>query len=35
MTVRVLGLDTSNYTTSCAVFDGAGGVNRGRIQSIV
>lgn len=29
--MRVLGLDTSNYTTSCAVFDGAGGVNRGRI----
>jgi len=32
--VRVLGLDTSNYTTSCAVFDGAGGVNRGRILDV-
>ena len=32
--MRVLGLDTSNYTTSCAVFDGAGGVNRGRILDV-
>ena len=32
--MRVLGLDTSNYTTSCAVFDGEGGVNRGRILDV-
>ena len=27
MTMPVLGLDTSNYTTSAAVFDGADGCN--------
>ena len=32
--MRVLGLDTSNYTTSCAVFDGEKGVNRGRILDV-
>ena len=32
--MRVLGLDTSNYTTSCAIFDGEGGVNRGRILDV-
>lgn len=32
--MQVLGLDTSNYTTSCAVFDGEGGVNRGRILDV-
>ncbi len=31
MTMPVLGLDTSNYTTSAAVFDGAGGCNAGRL----
>ena len=29
-----LGLDTSNYTTSAAVFDGAGGVNAGRLLEV-
>ncbi|MGM9607765.1 MAG: DNA-binding protein [Oscillospiraceae bacterium] len=29
-----LGLDTSNYTTSAAVFDGAEGVNRGRLLEV-
>ena len=29
MTMPVLGLDTSNYTTSAAVFDGADGCNAG------
>ena len=28
--MAVLGLDTSNYTTSAAVFDGAGGCNAGQ-----
>ena len=32
--MQVLGLDTSNYTTSCAVFDGEGGVNRGHILDV-
>ena len=31
---RVLGLDTSNYTTSAAVFDGAAGVNRSRLLDV-
>ena len=30
----VLGLDTSNYTTSAAVFDGAGGRNQGRLLEV-
>ena len=30
----VLGLDTSNYTTSAAVFDGQEGVNRGRLLEV-
>ena len=30
----VLGLDTSNYTTSCAVFDGEKGINQGRILEV-
>lgn len=35
MTVPVcLGLDTSNYTTSAAVFDGAGGRNIGRLLEV-
>ena len=29
-----LGLDTSNYTTSAAVFDGAEGVNQGRLLDV-
>ncbi len=29
-----LGLDTSNYTTSAAVFDGAGGSNAGRLLDV-
>ena len=29
-----LGLDTSNYTTSAAVFDGADGVNAGRLLEV-
>lgn len=29
-----LGLDTSNYTTSAAVFDGANGVNAGRLLEV-
>ena len=29
-----LGLDTSNYTTSAAVFDGAAGENRGRLLNV-
>ena len=32
--MRVLGLDTSNYTTSAAVFDGEGGCNAGRLLSV-
>ena len=30
----LLGLDTSNYTTSAAVFDGAGGRNQGRLLEV-
>ena len=30
----VLGLDTSNYTTSVAVFDGQGGINEGRLLEV-
>lgn len=30
----VLGLDTSNYTTSAAVFDGADGCNAGRLLAV-
>lgn len=30
----VLGLDTSNYTTSVAVFDGSGGHNEGRLLEV-
>ena len=30
----VLGIDTSNYTTSVAVFDGHGGMNAGRLLSV-
>ena len=29
-----LGIDTSNYTTSCAVFDGSDGVNCGRLLDV-
>ena len=29
-----LGFDTSNYTTSAAVFDGAAGENRGRLLTV-
>lgn len=29
-----LAFDTSNYTTSCAVFDGAAGINSGRILDV-
>ncbi len=32
--MRTLGLDTSNYTTSAAVFDGAGGFNAGRLLEV-
>lgn len=32
--MAVLGLDTSNYTTSAAVFDGEGGCNAGRLLSV-
>lgn len=32
--MRVLGLDTSNYTTSAAVFDGAGGYNDSRLLDV-
>ena len=34
MTGRVLGLDTSNYTTSAAVFDGREGHNAGRLLDV-
>lgn len=34
MTMPVLGLDTSNYTTSAAVFDGAEGHNAGRLLAV-
>jgi N6-L-threonylcarbamoyladenine synthase len=30
----VLGFDTSNYTTSCAFFDGTGGKNSGRLLDV-
>lgn len=33
-TLRCLGLDTSNYTTSAAVFDGSGGENLGRLLDV-
>ena len=29
--MRTLGIDTSNYTTSAAVFDGRDGYNAGRL----
>ena len=32
--VRCLGLDTSNYTTSAAVFDGTEGMNAGRLLDV-
>jgi N6-L-threonylcarbamoyladenine synthase len=32
--MRCLGMDTSNYTTSAAVFDGQGGGNAGRLLSV-
>ena len=32
--MRTLGLDTSNYTTSAAVFDGAGGENAGQLLTV-
>ncbi len=32
--MRALGLDTSNYTTSAAVFDGKGGLNAGRLLEV-
>ena len=32
--MRVLGLDTSNYTTSAAVFDGTGGHNASRLLDV-
>ena len=32
--MRALGLDTSNYTTSAAVFDGAGGHQAGRLLAV-
>lgn len=32
--MRALGLDTSNYTTSAAVFDGAGGENAGQLLTV-
>ena len=34
MSVRALGLDTSNYTTSAAVFDGRDGYNAGRLLEV-
>ena len=34
MSLRALGLDTSNYTTSAAVFDGARGFNAGRLLDV-
>lgn len=34
MISRCLGLDTSNYTTSAAVFDGEGGLNAGRLLEV-
>jgi len=32
--MAVLGLDTSNYTTSVAVFDGQNGWNEGRLLDV-
>ena len=32
--MQVLGLDTSNYTTSAAVFDGTAGKNQGRLLQV-
>ena len=32
--MRTLGLDTSNYTTSAAVFDGAEGENAGQLLTV-
>ena len=32
--MTVLGLDTSNYTTSAALFDGQEGVNRSRLLEV-
>lgn len=32
--MRTLGIDTSNYTTSAAVFDGEGGENAGRLLEV-
>ena len=34
MTMPVLGLDTSNYTISAAVFDGADCCNAGRLLAV-
>ncbi len=34
MSMRALGIDTSNYTTSAAVFDGSGGYNAGRLLEV-
>lgn len=34
MSVRTLGIDTSNYTTSAAVFDGETGCNAGRLLEV-
>ncbi|NLA87839.1 MAG: DNA-binding protein [Clostridiales bacterium] len=34
MKISVLSFDTSNYTTSCAVFDGETGVNSGRLLDV-
>lgn len=33
-TLRCLGLDTSNYTTSVAIFDGTSGTNAGRLLEV-
>ena len=32
--MRTLGIDTSNYTTSAAVFDGRDGYNAGRLLEV-
>ena len=32
--MRTLGIDTSNYTTSAAAFDGENGVNDGRLLDV-
>ena len=32
--MRTLGIDTSNYTTSAAVFDGSGGCNAGQLLAV-